>query len=52
MNASYDKSVDALNISLKEIKPESVKQTIALNDDIIIDFDKENKIIGIEILPA
>ena len=52
MKVSYDKAVDAVYISLKEIKPKSVKNTISLNDDIIVDFDENNKITGFEILSA
>ena len=52
MKASYDKSVDAMYIYLEDKKSKSVKQTIALNDDIIIDFDENKKIVGIEILDA
>ena len=29
-----------------------VKKTISLNDNIIIDFDKDEKMIGIEVLNA
>ena len=52
MKARYDKSVDAMYIELKEIKPRIVDKTISLNDDLMVDFDKDQKIIGIEILNA
>lgn len=52
MNATYDRRVDAMYIALEGIKPKGVKQTIALNDDIIVDFDENKKIVGIEILSA
>lgn len=52
MKITYDKQVDAMYIALEDIRPKSVKQTIALNDDIIVDFDGDKKIIGIEILSA
>ncbi len=52
MKATYDKEVDAVYIALEEIRPKSAKQTISLNEDIIIDFDENKKIIGIEILEA
>jgi len=52
MKVTYDKQVDAMYIAMETIKPRGVKQTIALNDDIIIDFDDDKKILGIEILNA
>jgi len=52
MKATYDTEVDAVYIALEEVKPGSAKQTISLNEDIIIDFDGNKKIIGIEILDA
>ena len=52
MKVSYDKQVDAMYIALEDAKPNGVKQTIALNDDIIVDFDGNKKIVGIEILSA
>ncbi len=50
MKVSYDKSVDAMYIALEDVKPRSVKKTISLNEDLIVDFDKDSKIVGIEIL--
>ena len=52
MKVSYDKQVDAMYIALENVKSKRVKQTISLNDDIIIDFDENKKIVGIEILSA
>ena len=52
MKATYDSEVDAVYIALEKERPKSVKQTISLNEDIIIDFDENKKIIGIEILDA
>ncbi len=52
MRVTYDEKVDAMYIALEDAKPKSVKQTIALNDDIIVDFGENKKIIGIEILSA
>jgi len=52
MQVTYDEKADAMYIALENMKPKSVKQTIALNDDIIVDFDANKKIIGIEILSA
>lgn len=53
MKLEYDKIVDAAYIYLKyPIKEGEAKKTIALNDDMILDFDKDRKLIGIEILNA
>jgi len=53
MKFEYDKAVDAAYIYLKyPIKEGEAKKTIALNDNIILDFDKDRKLIGIEILNA
>ena len=53
MKFEYDKEVDAAYIYLEyPIKKGEAKKTIALNDNIIIDFDKNNKLIGVEVLNA
>lgn len=52
MKVSYDKEIDAMYIALEDVKTGGVKQTIALNDDLIVDFDGNKKIVGIEILAA
>ena len=53
MKFEYDKIVDAAYVYLKyPIKEGEAKKTIALNEDIILDFDKDKKLIGIEILNA
>ena len=53
MKLEYDKDVDAAYIYLKyPLKMGEAKKTIALNDNIIIDFDKNNKLIGMEVLNA
>ena len=49
----YDKEVDAAYIYLKyPIKEGEAKKTIALNNSIVLDFDKEQKLIGVEVLSA
>ena len=53
MKFEYDKRVDAAYIYLKyPLKDGESKKTIQLNDNIILDFDKENKLLGVEILDA
>ena len=53
MKFEYDKDVDAAYIYLQHpIKEGGAKKTIQLNDNIILDFDENNKLIGVEILDA
>lgn len=53
MKFEYDKDVDAAYIYLKyPVKEGESKKTIQLNDNIILDFDKDNKLLGVEILDA
>ncbi|MFH1586612.1 MAG: DUF2283 domain-containing protein [Candidatus Diapherotrites archaeon] len=52
MKFTYDKEADAAYVAFEEVRPKGVKHTIALNEDVIVDFDNNNKIIGIEILSA
>ena len=53
MRFEYDDDVDAAYIYVKDkIAKDEVKNTISLNDNIILDFDSKNKLIGIEVLNA
>ena len=52
MKAKYDKQADAVYIELKTIGSKEAEKTIALSEDIIVDLDKDKKLIGIEILNA
>jgi uncharacterized protein YuzE len=53
MKFGYDKDVDAAYIYLEHpIKKGQVKKTIELNDNIILDFDADEKLLGVEILEA
>ena len=52
MKVTYDRQADAMYIYMKKIKAKGVDKTISLNEDINVDFDKNKKIIGIEILSA
>ena len=49
MRNHYAHDADALYIRLKE---DDIDNSDQISDDIIIDFDKDNNIIGIEILSA
>ncbi len=53
MKTEYDADVDAAYIYIDEnIKKGSVTKTIKLDDNITLDFNKNSKLIGIEILHA
>ena len=53
MKIEYDKEVDAAYIYLVDkIEKGQVEKTIQLNDSLSVDFDKNNKLVGIEILNA
>ena len=53
MKFKYDKEVDAAYIYLEDsIKDGEADKTIELNDNIILDFDKNGKLLGVEILNA
>lgn len=53
MKIEYDKDVDAAYVYLVDpLHDCEVKSTIEINENIILDFDGEKKLIGIEILNA
>ena len=60
MRVTYDPSVDAGYIALREIDSGGVKHTVPLDSEggleplgsILLDFDGEERLIGIEVLNA
>ena len=53
MKIEYDKKVDAAYLYLKyPLKEGECKKTQELNKNIILDFNAEGKLIGVEILNA
>lgn len=53
MKLEYDKEIDAAYIYLKyPIKNGEAKRTVELNNNINLDYDGKNKLIGVEILNA
>jgi uncharacterized protein YuzE len=53
MKVTYDKQADAAYIYMKDkIARGDVKTTISMNENIVLDFDSNKKLIGIEILSA
>jgi len=49
MKIVYSKDVDAIYI---ELLPDKAKESDAISDDVIVDYNDEGKIVGIEILNA
>ena len=47
MKITYNKQVDALYIKLKDSKVIESEET---DDGIVIDYDNDNKVVGVEIL--
>jgi len=53
MRIKYDDNVDAAYIYFKDkITPGEVKQTITLNENFIVDLDKDGRLLGLEVLNA
>ncbi len=53
MRFEYDEDVDAAYIYLEDsIADGEAKKTIELNNNIFLDFDKNRKLLGVEILSA
>jgi len=53
MKFEYDKEADAAYIYVEyPVKEGQAKKTIQLNDNIILDFDENEKLLGVEILNA
>jgi uncharacterized protein YuzE len=50
MKITYDKKVDAMYIKLNEKLV--YKSSKKISDDVLIDYSKDGKIIGVEILTA
>ncbi len=53
MKTEYDKDVDAAYIYVNyPLNTGAVKKTIKVDEHIFLDFDENNKLLGIEILDA
>ncbi len=53
MKTEYDKDADAAYIYFKyPVKAGEAQKTVELNENIILDFDASDKLIGIEVLNA
>ena len=53
MKLEYDKDVDAKYIYIESpLKDGKIKKTIELNENIILDFDENDKLVGVEVLSA
>lgn len=51
LRIKYNEETDTAYISGR-IKEEQIKKTVALNEDVILNFDNSDMLIGIEILNA
>ena len=49
MKITYDKEVDALNVS---IRPGTVAKTMEVAPEVLLDIDKKGRILNLEILGA
>jgi uncharacterized protein YuzE len=53
LRVTYDPGADACYIYLKPIGPAESKRTVeAVPESILLDFDRDNRLIGIEVLNA
>ena len=53
MRVTYDKEADAAYIYIKyPIRRGEASKTIEVNENILLDFDKEGKLLGVEVLNA
>jgi uncharacterized protein YuzE len=52
MRFEYDKQADAAYIYFEYPVEGEVKNTVGLNEDINLDFDRQGKLLGVEILHA
>ncbi len=53
MKLEYDKEIDAAYIYLEyPIKDGESKKTVELKQNVVLDFDKKGKLLGVEILNA
>jgi len=50
MKITYDKSVDAMYIKLND--EASYQSSKKITDDVMIDYSKDGKVVGVEILAA
>ena len=49
MKIEYSKTADALYVSFREVE---VARSREVEEGVILDFDKENQVVGVEILDA
>jgi uncharacterized protein YuzE len=53
MKFTYDKEVDAAYVYLEyPLKDGQVKKTVEIDENIALDYDKDGKLLGMEILEA
>jgi uncharacterized protein YuzE len=53
MRVTYDRFANAAYIYLQKIEPGGVHRSVPVDaEDVVLDFDREGKLIGIEVLAA
>jgi uncharacterized protein YuzE len=59
MRVTYDPSVDAAYIYLREVEPGGIKESVDIDapegvaaGSVVVDFDHEGRMVGIEVLNA
>ena len=49
MRIEYDREADALYVTFRKV---SVDHSTVIEDGVVVDFDGENRIVGVEVLDA
>ena len=49
MKIEYDREADALYVTFRAV---AVDHSNEIEDGVVVDFDKENRIVGVEVLDA
>ena len=59
MRVTYDRSIDAAYIYLREIEPGGVRESVDIDapdgvaaGSVVLDFDRDGRLVGIEVLNA
>lgn len=50
MKITYDKKVDAMYIKLNDKKPYHITKKVT--DNVLVDYSKDGKVVGLEVLDA
>lgn len=50
MQIKYDKKIDAMYIKLNEKEPYHISKKVT--DNVLVDYSKDGKVVGVEVLAA